>query len=192
MRGRRLIRAAVVALGLAPLVALGLQAGLGQLGANPVEAATFATGDWALRFLILSLAVTPARRWLGWSALAPERRTLGLFAFGYACLHVAIYATFDLELDLGAWAEDVIERPYITAGFVAFTSLLPLAVTSTRGAIKRLGSRWTQLHRLAYLAGVAACVHFLWLVKADPLEPALYATVLGVLLLLRFRRPAPQ
>ena len=189
---RQVIRATVLALGLAPLVALGVGAGLGELGANPVEAATHATGEWALRFLLLSLAVTPARRWLGWKGLAPERRTLGLFAFGYACLHVAIYLIFDLELHLGAWAEDVIERPYITAGFVAFASLVPLAATSTRAAIKRLGPRWTRLHRLVYVAGIAACVHFLWGVKADLLEPSLYAAALGALLILRARRPDPR
>jgi sulfoxide reductase heme-binding subunit YedZ len=172
----------------APLVALGVRGALGTLGANPVETLTHVTGDWALRFLVLSLCVTPARRWLGWSSLAPERRTLGLFAFGYACLHIATYLVFDLGLSFSTLAEDVLERPYITAGFVAFLSLVPLAATSTRASIKRLGHRWRQLHQLAYLAAIAACVHFVWLVKADWLEPAIYAAVVGFLLVLRLPR----
>jgi len=175
----------------APLASLGVRGALGTLGANPVEALTHVTGEWALRFLVLSLCVTPARRWLGWSWLAPERRTLGLFAFGYACLHIATYLVFDLGLSLSSLAEDVLERPYITAGFTAFLSLVPLAATSTRASIKRLGPRWRQLHRLAYFAAVAACVHFVWLVKADGLEPTIYAAVVGFLLIARLPRRQP-
>lgn len=178
-----------LALGLVPLGVLVVRAALGELGANPVETVTHETGEWALRCLILALCVTPARRWLGWSWLAPERRTFGLLAFGYACLHVATYLLLDLELDFSALAKDVLKRPYITAGFTAFVSLIPLAATSTRAAMKRLGPRWIRLHRLTYVAAIAACIHFLWLVKADLLEPGIYAAVVGGLLIVRIRRP---
>ena len=184
-RRRRTLRAAVVLLGTAPLLALGARAALDGLGANPVEEITHETGGWALRFLLLTLAVTPARRLLGWSWLAPERRSFGLFAFGYASLHFATYLTLDLELQLGALAEDILERPYITAGFAGFLSMVPLAATSTRASIRRLGRRWTKLHRLVYLAAVAAVLHYLWLVKADLREPLIYATVLAALLATR-------
>lgn len=150
---------------------------------NPIETLTHASGDWALRFLLLSLAVTPARRLLGAPGLAPYRRRLGLVAFGYACLHVAVYVALDWGFDWSAMLEDVAERPYVTAGATAFLCLLPLAATSTRGAQRRLGGpRWRRLHRLAYPAAAAAVVHFLWLVKADLREPLIYATVLGGLL----------
>jgi sulfoxide reductase heme-binding subunit YedZ len=133
------------------------------------------------------LAVTPLRRLLGWPALAPWRRTFGLVSFGYACLHVATYVALDWGFDWAAIGEDVAERPYVTAGFAAFACLLPLAATSTRAAVRRLGARrWLRLHRLAYAAGIAAAVHFLWLVKADLREPGLYAGALALLLGLRF------
>jgi sulfoxide reductase heme-binding subunit YedZ len=156
------------------------------LGPEPIDTLTHTTGLWALRFLLLSLAVTPLRRGLGWTALAPWRRTFGLLAFGYACLHVATYVALDWGFDWAAIAEDVAERPYVTAGFTAFACLLPLAATSTRAALRRLGGRrWLRLHRLAYVAGAAAVVHFLWLVKADLREPASYAAALALLLGLR-------
>lgn len=157
-------------------------------GANPVETVSHTTGDWALRFLWLSLAVTPARRWLGWNALASCRRTLGLLAFGYAVLHFATYLCLDLAFDFGALGEDLAKRPYIAAGFSAFVLLLPLAFTSTRASIRRLGRRWTSLHRLVYPAAIAAIVHYDWQVKADHREPAVYAAVLAVLFLARWPR----
>lgn len=176
---------AVVALGLAPLVGLAVSAGLGDLGANPVETIERTTGIWTLRLLLASLAVTPARRILGWAWLAPYRRTLGLLAFGYACVHLLTYAVVDLW---GAWdtlVEDVLERPYITVGLAGFLLLVPLAITSTRAWMRRLGRRWVMLHRLVYAAAVAGCLHFLWLVKADHREPLIYAGILGVLLAAR-------
>lgn len=185
---QRTLRAAVLLLGAAPLLALLLRAALDELGANPVEEITHETGEWALRFLLLTLAVTPARRFLGWSWLAPERRSFGLFAFGYASLHFATYLALDLEFQLGALAEDILERPYITAGFTGFVSLLPLAATSTRASIKRLGPRWRKLHRLAYLAAGAAIAHYLWLAKADLREPLIYAAILVGLLATRLVR----
>jgi sulfoxide reductase heme-binding subunit YedZ len=155
------------------------------LGANPIEAATHATGDWALRFLLASLAVTPVRRWLGWRDAIAYRRTLGLAAFAYAALHFAIWSVVDLGLDGAAIVEDIAERPFVTVGFAAFLLLAPLAATSTRAAMRRLGRNWVRLHRLVYVAAGLAVVHYLWLVKADLREPLLYAGVLGVLLAAR-------
>lgn len=167
---------------LLPLALLAAGALRGTLGAEPIERVTHVTGDWTLRLLLASLAVTPARRLFGWAWLAPFRRTLGLLAFGYCALHLLTYALLD---QYGAWdtlVEDVLERPYITAGFTGFLCLLPLAITSTRAWMRRLGRRWVVLHRLVYAAGVAGCVHFLWLVKADLLEPLVYTAILALLL----------
>jgi sulfoxide reductase heme-binding subunit YedZ len=168
--------------GLVPLCVLVFDAAADRLGAEPVEEILHRTGKWALRFLLASLSVTPLRRLTGWSALAPHRRTFGLLAFGYACLHLTTYLTLEVELDLAELEKSLVERPYITAGFTAFVLLLPLALTSTRRAQKRLGARWQRLHRLVYAALVAASVHFLWAVKADRLEPLLYAGVAALLL----------
>ena len=162
-----------------------VRAGTGGLGANPIEAATHATGGWALRFLLAALAVTPLRRLTGWHEVVSHRRMLGLFAFAYACAHFAIWSLLDLGLDLSAMVEDVRERPFVTAGFAAFLLLVPLAVTSTRGWMRRLGRRWIALHRLAYLAAGLAILHYFWLVKADLRPPMVYAAVLGVLLAAR-------
>ncbi len=167
------------------LPAAGLAAGLftGGLGANPVEAITHSTGEWALRFLLLTLAVTPLRRLTGYGSLVRLRRMLGLFAFFYAALHLSTYVALDQFFDAAAIVKDVVKRPYITAGFLGFVLMAPLAATSTAGMIRRLGGRrWQQLHRLVYPCAIAAVVHFLWLVKADLTEPLLYAGVLTALL----------
>jgi sulfoxide reductase heme-binding subunit YedZ len=183
MRRARALHAAVICAALIPAAALGWRAASDALGANPIEEITHETGETALRLLLASLAVTPLRRAFGWSGLAPFRRTLGLLAFGYACLHLATYVVLDWFFDWSAIVEDIAERPYVTAGFTAFCALVPLAATSTRGSIRRLGARrWVALHRLVYVAGAAAVIHFLWLVKADLREPLAYATVLAVLL----------
>ncbi len=181
MNRRRWISAAFVAGGLLPLALLGVSAWRGELGANPIEAVSHATGIWTLRLLFLTLAVTPLRRLTGWSWLAPQRRTLGLLCFSWACLHLATYVGLDLYFDWEGVFEDIVERPYITVGFAGFLCLVPLAITSTRGWIRTLGRRWVKLHRLVYAAAVLGVVHFLWQVKADPLEPGVYAGVLGVL-----------
>jgi sulfoxide reductase heme-binding subunit YedZ len=172
----------VLAAGTAPALGLLVDGLRDDLGANPVETITHVTGDWTLRLLLATLAVTPLRRLLGWHRLAPHRRTLGLLAFSYACLHLATFVALDLGFDPGLLAEEVTERPYITVGFASFVLLVPLALTSTRGAIRRLGRRWQTLHRLVYLAAVGGVVHFLWSVKADQREPWLYAAVLAALL----------
>lgn len=154
----------------------------GSLGVNPIETITHRTGDWALRFLLISLSVTPIRWLTGWQSIIRFRRMWGLFAFFYACLHLSTYVVFDHFFSLAAIVDDVIERKYVTAGMFGFLMLLPLAVTSTRGWIRRLGRRWTTLHRLAYVAAVAGVVHFLWLVKISIFEPMIYGVILALLL----------
>jgi sulfoxide reductase heme-binding subunit YedZ len=177
------VHAVVVAAALAPLAWLALGALGDALGANPVETITHVTGDWALRFLLASLAVTPLRRaWPRLAALAPYRRTFGLLAFAYAALHAATFFALDLGFAFALLAEEVAERPYVTLGFAAFASMTPLALTSTRGWQRRLGRRWIALHRLVYAAGLLAAAHFLWLVKKDLREPLLYVAVLALLL----------
>ncbi|MFZ1640309.1 MAG: protein-methionine-sulfoxide reductase heme-binding subunit MsrQ [Candidatus Contendobacter sp.] len=153
-----------------------------QLGVNPVETLSHRTGDWSLRFLLLTLAVTPVRRLTGWNSLQKFRRMLGLFSFFYVCLHFGVYLVFDQFFDWRAIVEDIAKRPYITVGFTGWLLLIPLAVTSTNGMIKRLGRNWRRLHRLIYLIGVLGVLHYLWLVKADITEPLIYAGVLAALL----------
>ncbi|QQS54479.1 MAG: protein-methionine-sulfoxide reductase heme-binding subunit MsrQ [Candidatus Competibacteraceae bacterium] len=167
---------------LLPLVWLCWLAWQDRLGANPVETLSHRTGDWSLRFLLLTLAVTPLRRLSGWNGLQKFRRMLGLFAFFYVCLHFSVYLIFDQFFDLSAIFADIAKRPYITVGFAGFLLLVPLAATSTNGMIKRLGRNWQRLHRLVYLIGVLGVVHYWWLVKADISEPLLYAGLLAALL----------
>lgn len=156
------------------------------LGTNPVETITDETGTWALRFLVLTLAVTPVRRWTGWHALIRFRRMLGLFACFYATLHVLTYVWLDQFFDLRAIVDDVVQRPFITAGAIAFLLMLPLAVTSTAGWIRRLGGRrWRMLHWLVYPSAIAAVVHYFWLVRLETDRPVRYAVVLGLLLAAR-------
>lgn len=155
------------------------------LGANPIEALLHLMGRWCLVFLLLGLAVTPVRRVTGWSPVIRVRRLLGLFAFFYGVLHFLVY----LGLDQGfAWSfilEDIVERPFITVGFAALVLLTPLAVTSTRGWIRRLGPRWRLLHSLVYPAAALAVLHFFWKVKADTFWPLVAAGILAALLLAR-------
>lgn len=154
-----------------------------NLGANPVEAIRLYTGDWTLRFLLITLAVTPLRRITGWNAMLRLRRMLGLFAFFYACLHFVSYIWLDQFFALDAIIEDVLDRPYITVGVASFLLLIPLAVTSTNGMVRRLGAkRWQRLHRLVYIIGIGGVIHFLWLVKSDISQPVIYGAVLALLL----------
>lgn len=154
----------------------------GWLGVNPIEKVTHVTGLSALVLLLLTLAVTPVRRMAGWNRLIQLRRPLGLFAFLYAFLHFSIWMVLDLGFQLSWISEDIMERPYITVGFTAFVLLIPLAVTSTRGWIRRLGRRWATLHRLVYITATLGVVHFYWLVKADTSLPLLFAGILTLLL----------
>ena len=170
---------------LVPLGFLISRGASGALGPNPVEAITHFTGDWTLRLLLATLAMTPLRRLTGQAGLVRFRRMLGLFAFFYAVLHFTTYLWLDRFFELGTIAEDVLKRPYITVGFAAFVLMVPLAITSTQDWIRRLGRRWKRLHRAIYAIGVLGVLHYLWLVKADLLEPAIYAIILAVLLGLR-------
>lgn len=173
---------------LAPLAQLGWQMwdvavrGSDALGADPVAEIEHRLGLWALRLLMLALAITPLRQLTGWNALARFRRMLGLYAFAYASLHLLAYLVLDLRGDWQQLFEDIAKRPYITVGFLAWLLLVPLAVTSTRGWMLRLGRSWVRLHRLAYAVAVLAVLHFWWLVKSDLREPALYAAIAALLL----------
>jgi sulfoxide reductase heme-binding subunit YedZ len=191
-----LFRRVVFAAALTPAAALVYGAFTGDLTANPIDYVTDTTGTTALAFLMISLSVTPLRRLTGRNELIKLRRMLGLFGFFYASLHLLTWSVLDWFFDFASMAEDILERPFITIGMLTFLMLLSLAVTSTAGMIRRLGKRWQQLHRLAYVAGVTAVIHFWWLVKADIGEPRLWALALSVLLGFRAwwawgsRRPA--
>ena len=175
----------VFALALAP--ALGLLYALlaGALGVNPAETLQLSTGLWAFRFLLVTLAITPVRRITGWNGIIRFRRMLGLFAFFYATLHVLTWIVLDHSFAWDEAAADIVKRPFITAGMVAFASMVPLAITSTKGWIRRLGRRWQLLHRLIYVSALAAAVHFIWKVKVVYGEPVYYAAI--VIGLLGFR-----
>ena len=170
---------------LAPFLWLLFRSATGRLSANPIEDITLTTGIWTLRLLLITLAVTPIRRITGWHRIIQYRRMLGLFAFFYATLHLSTYIVLDQGLAFQFILPDIVKRPYITAGMVAFASMLPLAITSTKGWIRRLGRRWQVLHRLVYVSAVAAVVHFLWKVKVAVGEPVYYAAILAALLLFR-------
>jgi methionine sulfoxide reductase heme-binding subunit len=154
----------------------------GGLGVNPAETIQLHTGRWALKFLFISLAVTPIRRLTGWNVVIQFRRMLGLFAFFYATLHFAAYFAFDLNFAFDTMVTDVLKRPFIALGATAFLLLIPLAVTSTRGWIRRLGKKWTRLHRLVYVAAILATIHFAWKVKVFTGDPVRYSVVLVALL----------
>jgi sulfoxide reductase heme-binding subunit YedZ len=169
-----------------PLLLLARDALTGGLSANPIEDLLHRTGRWGLKILILSLAVTPLRWTTGWSILVRFRRMIGLFAFFYLCLHFSIYLGLDQFFSLSEILADVAKRPYITVGFTALILLVPLALTSTKRMVKRLGGRrWVNLHRLVYVAASGGVLHFLWAVKADTRDPSIYAVVLMVLLAMR-------
>ena len=153
------------------------------LGANPAEFITRSTGDWTLRFLLITLAVTPLRKLLGWNSLLRFRRMLGLYAFLYGVVHLSSYVAFDHVFDLGEVVKDIAKRPFITVGFTALVLMMPLAVTSTNAMVKRLGAkRWLALHRLVYVIAPLGVLHFWWMVKRDVTEPAIYAAILALLL----------
>lgn len=182
---KRFSKPIVFAVALAP--ALGLLYALlaGALGVNPAETLQLSTGLWAFRFLLVTLAITPVRRITGWNGIIRFRRMLGLFAFFYATLHVLTWIVLDHSFAWDEAAADIVKRPFITAGMVAFASMVPLAITSTKGWIRRLGRRWQLLHRLIYVSALAAAVHFIWKVKVVYGEPVYYAAI--VIGLLGFR-----
>jgi sulfoxide reductase heme-binding subunit YedZ len=173
---------------LACLVPLGRLAWLGfhsGLGANPIEFITHSTGDWTLTFLLITLSITPLRRLTRQYWLISFRRMLGLFAFFYGSLHLMTYVWLDKFFDVHEMLHDIAKRKFITAGMTAFALMIPLAVTSTKWSIRKLGKRWQMLHRLIYFSATAGVIHYIWLVKADLKKPLEYATVLAILLLYR-------
>ncbi len=180
---RRLLPAAVFLLSLAPLALLLFDALNDRLSANPIDDITDATGTWTLRFVLLTLAVRPLSRVNGLGALAGRRRMLGLFAFFYGTLHLTTYLWLDQFFDVEAILHDVAKRPFITAGVSAFLLMVPLALTSTTGMIRRLGGRrWKALHRLVYVTAIGGVIHYLWLVKADRQRPLIYGAIVALLL----------
>jgi len=193
----RLAKPALFLLGLVPLGFLVWKGLNGHLGTNPVETISRYTGDWVLRFLLITLAVTPLRRLFGWNTLLRFRRMFGLFAFFYATLHFLSYVWLDQFFAIDDIIKDVAKRLYITMGFTCFVLLIPLAATSTNGMIRRLGGRrWQRLHRLVYFIAIGGIVHFLWLVKSDLTQPLIYGAILAVLLGFRLwgktrRTPVP-
>ena len=156
-----------------------------QLGANPVEELTHITGEWALRILLITLSISPMRRLLRINSLIYLRRLFGVLSFVYVSCHFLVYFIFDLWFDVSLIVEDIRERPYITVGFAAFVLMLPLAITSTDKMQQRLQTNWVKLHKLIYLIAILAILHFWWLVKADLLEPIVYAAILSLLLAYR-------
>ena len=176
------LKPAVFILCAIPFGQLAYNAYTGDLGVNPIDTITRFTGSWTLIFLLACLSVTPLRRITGWHELIKFRRMLGLFAFAYALSHFATYLVLDHFFDWQAIGKDILKRPYVTVGFTGFVIMIPLALTSTAGMIRRLGRRWQQLHRLVYIAALAGVIHFYWLVKADIRRPAQYGFVLLVLL----------
>jgi sulfoxide reductase heme-binding subunit YedZ len=187
------VLAAVPALWYAWAISSDFALGTRHLGSDPIKAAEHAYGAWTLRLLFASLAITPLRRMSGWNWLAKHRRTLGLYAFAYGVLHLAVWAILDVQLlidDLVGWDvvwADLTKRPFITIGMLCLVLMLPLAITSTKGMIKRLGKRWTTLHRLVYVIAVLGLVHFFMAVKLDIREPGVYAVILALLLGWRVR-----
>jgi methionine sulfoxide reductase heme-binding subunit len=180
------IKPLVFALCLAPLAQLTWTALHNGLGANPVESITHATGTWTLVFLCVTLSITPLRRLLHQNWFVRFRRMFGLFAFFFGCLHLATYVWLDKTFDFSEMTKDVYKRPFITAGFTAFLLMVPLAVTSTSGMIRRLGGkRWQMLHRLVYVSAIAGAIHYYWLVKSDETLPLRFAAIVATLLLYR-------
>src|SRR5690349_4533667 len=173
-------------LSLAPVVYLAWRAWNQDLTANPIEYITHFTGDWTIRFLVFTLAITPLRKVLRMPDLIKFRRLIGLFAFFYGFLHFSTYLGVDKFFDFREIWADVAKRPYITMGFTGFVCMLPLAITSTTGWIRRMGGkRWQALHRLVYLSGIAGVIHYYWLVKSDVRLPIMYGSMVGILLLYR-------
>lgn len=179
------LKGAIIGAGLLPAAWLVYGFFTGNLSANPIDDITDTTGLTALVLLVVTLAVTPLRRLTRWNELIRVRRTLGLLAFFYACLHLLTWSVLDWFFDWARMGEDILERPWVTIGMVTFLLLVPLAITSTSGMIRRLGRRWQMLHRLTYVAAVTGVLHFWWVVKADFQQPRLLATALALLFAFR-------
>lgn len=183
----RVIKPIIFVLCLLPLVLLFVNFYLDELGANPFEVLTRSTGEWTLRFLLMTLAMTPLRQLTGSAWPLRLRRMLGLYSFFYVCVHLMTYIVLDHFFDWDEILKDIIKRPYITFGMLAFTLLIPLAMTSTKKMMKRLGKRWKSLHKLIYVIAILGVLHFLLLVKADLREPIIYAFILLSLFMVRLK-----
>jgi sulfoxide reductase heme-binding subunit YedZ len=196
MKRNQILKPIVALACLSWLIQLVVEGCTAHLGANPVERITHRTGLATLILLLAGLAITPLRRWTGVLWLIQYRRLIGLFAFFYACLHLLTYLVLDQSFNFAAMGHDVLKRPFIFVGTLAWLILLLLALTSTQKAIRRLGRNWTRLHRLVYFAASAGCIHFYWLVKRDKQEPLEYIVVLVLLLSVRliprFGRQQPK
>lgn len=186
--GVRYLKILIFCLSLAPALLLVEGVLDDALGANPVEALVRTTGDWTLRFLLFTLLITPLRNLTGQSQLLRFRRMLGLFTFFYACLHLSLYIGLDKFFYWDEILADIYKRPYITFGMAAFLMLVPLAITSTNAMMRRMGRNWLRLHKLIYIIGVVAVIHYYMLVKADVTEPLIYGGILAVLLIFRLPR----
>ena len=159
----------------------------GTAGADPVEALAHTTGLWALRLLLVTLALSPARKLTGWCWLLRLRRMFALYAFFYATMHMLVYVVFEQGFDWPMILSDVVKRPWLSAGCISFALMIPLAITSTNGMMRRLGKNWQRLHRLVYPVALAAVLHYFWLVKRDITAPSVYALILAILLCARLR-----
>lgn len=195
-----ILKVVLFILSLGPFVWLAVAAFTDNLGANPVEYLTRATGTWTLVFLCITIGITPVRKVSGWNWLTLYRRMFGLYAFFYVCLHFTTYIWFDQDFDVQSIIKDVIKRPFITVGFAAFLLLIPLAITSSNWMVKKMGAkRWQALHRAVYLICVLGVVHYWWLVKRDLTQPIIYGSVVALFLVARLvmrnkkpkARPAP-
>lgn len=185
----RVAKVVIVLLALAPLAYLAYGAYADTLGANPVEAIEFGTGKWTLRLLIATLLITPLRELTGWNWLIKYRRLIGLLTFFFATVHLSVYFSLDVGFSVRDVVHDVIKHPYITMGMLAWLTLVPLAITSTKGWVRRLGAkRWVRLHQLVYVTAVAGSIHFLWAVKKDRSEPLTYITIFAALFAFRILR----
>lgn len=182
---RKLLRILVFLVSLLPFVILLMGAVQNSLGPDPADTLAQQTGLWTLRFLLLSLAITPFRNITGWTALFPFRRTFGLFALFYASLHFIVYLVFLLQLRWFEISEDILERPYITVGFTAYLILIVLGCTSSKFMIRKLGKSWKRLHKLVYLANVLGLIHLIWILRTDLAEAVFYGSILLPLLLYR-------
>jgi len=180
---RRLVRPALWVLAFTPIFTMGYALLFTGLGANPIDEAEHLTGRWTMRFLAGSLAITPIIRVTGWGWLIPQRRFLGITAFVWACVHLSVYIGLDMFFNVTDIVEDIVKHLYITVGMLTFLLLVPLALTSTKASIKRMGGQqWQRLHRLVYVAAVTATVHYLWAVKKDTFVPLVYFGIFAVLL----------
>lgn len=181
------IKTAVFILCLLPFMAISWDAVNNLLGADPIQTLHFRTGDWTLRFLLITLTMSPLQRLLKTPVPIRFRRMFGLFTFFYASTHMMVWLVLDQSLSLDNMLQDIPESPYIILGLTAYSLLIPLAITSTAGMMRRLGRRWTVLHRTVYLIAVAGVIHFFWLTKLDYQEPLIYALILSILLAFRWR-----